>query len=103
MTTEKKHKKGFRCERAEKSVNYQRKAKILLCFRFKLKQRDQLPTAENCFQFEKRSGHCNQDENSVIWQRNRKNVLFSEIEPTSVNLPKKGQESSSCSKKVKTG
>ena len=59
MTTEKKHKKGFRCERAEKSVNYQRKAKILLCFRFKLKQRDQLPTAENCFQFEKRSGHCN--------------------------------------------
>ena len=49
MTTEKKHKKGFRCERAE-SVNYQRKAKILLCFRFKLKQRDQLPTAENCFE-----------------------------------------------------
>ena len=54
MTTEKKHKKGFRCERAEKSVNYQRKAKILLCFRFKLKQRHQLPTAENCYQFEKK-------------------------------------------------
>ena len=59
MTTEKKHKKGFRCERADKSVNYQRKAKILLCFRFKLKQRDQLRTAENRFQLEKCTGHCN--------------------------------------------
>ena len=69
MTTEKKHKKGFRCERAEKSVNYQRKAKILLCFRFKLKQRDQLRTAENRFQFEKRSEQCNfglRQENTFI-------------------------------------
>ena len=69
MTTEKKHKKGFRCERAKKGVNYQRKAKILLCFRSKLKQRDQLRTAENRFQFEKRSGHCNfglRQENTFI-------------------------------------
>ena len=69
MTTEKKHKKGFRCGRADKSVNYQRKAKILLWFRFKLKQRDQLRTAENRFQFEKRSGYCNfglRQENTFI-------------------------------------
>ena len=46
---------------------------------------------------------CKKAENSVIWQRNSKNVLFSEIELTSVNWPKKGQESSFSSKKVKTG
>ena len=69
MTIEKKHKKGFPCERAEKGVNYQQKAKILLCFRFKLKERDKLRTAENRFQFEKRSGHCNfglRQENTFI-------------------------------------
>jgi len=36
ITTANKHKKGFPCERAEKSVNYEPKAKMLLCFRFKL-------------------------------------------------------------------
>ena len=46
---------------------------------------------------------CKKAENSVIKQRNRKNVLFSEIELISVNWPKKGQESSFSSKKVKTG
>ena len=39
---------------AEKSVNYQRKAKMFLWFTFKLKQRDSPPTAENRFQCEKR-------------------------------------------------
>ena len=42
-------------------------------------------------------------DNSVIKQQNHKNILFSEIELTSVNWPKKGQESSFSSKKVKTG
>ena len=51
----------------------------------------------------KTSMQCKKAENSVIWQRNSKNVLFSEIELTSVNWPKKGQESSFSSKKVKTG
>ena len=40
ITTANNHKKGFPCERAEKSVNYERKAKMLLWFRFKLKQQD---------------------------------------------------------------
>ena len=54
ITTANKHKKGFGCDRAEKSVNYQRKAKMLLWFRFKLKQRNSPRTAENRFQCEKR-------------------------------------------------
>ena len=37
----------------------------------------------------KTSMQCKKAENSVIWQRNSKNVLFSEIELTSVNWPKK--------------
>ena len=40
ITTAKKHKKGLQCDRAEKNVDYQRKAKMLLWFRFKLKERD---------------------------------------------------------------
>ena len=40
ITTAKKQKKGFGGYRAEKSANYQAKAKMLLWFRFKLKQRD---------------------------------------------------------------
>ena len=40
ITTANKHKKGFGCQRAEKGVNYQRKAKMLLRFRFKLTERD---------------------------------------------------------------
>ena len=95
MTTQKKHKQGFRCERARKSVNYQRKANILLCFRFKLKQRKKLktvssskkgqdiailditisvikpPTGEDLF--------CKKPENSVIQQQNNKNIFWSEI------------------------
>ena len=54
ITTANKHKKGFGCDRAEKSVNNQRKAKMLLCFRFKLKQRNSPPTAENRFQCKKK-------------------------------------------------
>ena len=54
ITTAKKHKKGLQCDRAEKNVNYQRKAKMLLWFRFKLTERDQLRTAENRFQCEKK-------------------------------------------------
>ena len=40
ITTGKKHKKGFGCYRAEKSVNYKAKAKMLVWVRLKLKQRD---------------------------------------------------------------
>ena len=36
----KKHKKGLQSYRAEKNVNYQQKAKMLLWFRFKLTERD---------------------------------------------------------------
>ena len=54
ITTANKHKKGFGCDRAEKSVNYQRKAKILLWFRFKLKQRDSPRTAEKPFPVRKK-------------------------------------------------
>ena len=38
--SEEEKKKGFGCYRAEKGVNYQTKAKMLLWFRFKLKQGD---------------------------------------------------------------
>ena len=51
----------------------------------------------------KTSIRCKKAENSVIYQPNSKSILFSEIELTSVNWPKKGQESSFSSKKVKTG
>ena len=54
ITTAKKHKKGLQCDRAEKNVNYQRKAKMLLWFRSKLTERDYLRTAENRFQCVKR-------------------------------------------------
>ena len=40
ITTAKKQKKRLRCDRAEKSVNYQRKVKILLWFRLRLTERD---------------------------------------------------------------
>ena len=40
ITTAEKHKKGLQSDRAEKTVNYQQKAKMLLWFRFKLTERD---------------------------------------------------------------
>ena len=46
-------KKGLQCDRAEKNVNYQRKAKMLLQFGFKLTERDKLGTAENRFSAKK--------------------------------------------------
>ena len=54
ITTANKHKKGFGCDRAEKSVNYKRKAKMLLWFRFKLKQRDSIRTTKKPFPVRKK-------------------------------------------------
>ena len=53
ITRAKKHKKALQSDRAEKDVNYKRKAKMLLWFRLKLTERDKLRTAENRFQCEK--------------------------------------------------
>ena len=50
MTTANEDKKGFGCDRAEKSINNQRKANMLLLFRFKLKECDSPRTDENRFQ-----------------------------------------------------
>ena len=106
ITTAKKHKKGLQCDRAEKNVNYQRKAKIFLSFRFKLTERDQLRTAArisvlSC-KLAKTFFAAKKLENSVVQQQNSKKVLLSQIELKSVTWPKKDKEGSFCSRKVET-